>query len=55
MPGVARRLVTFLLRQKSNEKRRTRRATFYFYFFVAAIFVGKRAPSTNSLEPSIEI
>jgi hypothetical protein len=38
MPGVARRLVTFLLRQKSNQKRRTRRAAFYFCFFVAAIF-----------------
>jgi hypothetical protein len=36
-PGVARRLVTFLLRQKSNQKRRTRRAAFCFCFFVAAI------------------
>jgi hypothetical protein len=40
VPGVARRLVTFLLRQKSNQKRRTHRAAFLFFGFVVAdIFV----------------
>jgi uncharacterized protein YjeT (DUF2065 family) len=36
LPGAARRLVTFLLRQKSNQKRRTRGAVFCFFGFVVA-------------------
>jgi hypothetical protein len=43
VPGAARRLVSFLLRQKSHQKRRTRRTAFCFCFFVADISAVNRA------------
>ncbi len=56
MNGAPRRLVIFLLRQKSNQKRRIRRAAFCFLGFCCrAISAAYRASSTTSLLPSFEI
>ncbi len=47
VPGVARRQVTFLLRQKSNQKRRRPAALLFIFCFLVVdeIALGKRAAS----------
>jgi hypothetical protein len=54
MPGVARQLVTFLLRQKSNQKKANPPRCFCFAFLspLFSLPIGRRE---NSLSPSIEI